>query len=253
MFSKGTGEKEGRNFDISARSGGTAGVSPQIFRPSLHSRELRRWSFRETGLAIARQLLGPDATLDADNAVYKPARVGGPTAWHQDEAYNDPNFYQRQLTIWIALFDTTLENGAMAFVPGSHLRGILPHRLHGGSEEAAAIECCEGFDPSTATICPIQAGSMTIHHGRVVHGASGNTSEGPRLGYILNYKAPPERRPELGSFPWNTTVARAIHAKRKAWLRRGGIFIELLRLIGADRDNQRYFFGQLRKRFYRKG
>lgn len=248
LLERGVGGKEGRNFDISAREGGDDVVTQQLFRPSLYATELSEWRYRKLGLAIAKQLLGPEATLAADNTVLKPSRVGGPTPWHQDEAYNDPQFYQEQISIWMAIFETTTENGAMAFIPRSHLKGILPHRLNGGAKEANSIECYEGFDPNDAKVCPIPAGGITIHKGRTVHGASGNKSDAPRLGYILNYKNPPRPRPELGTFSWNKSVAREIHRRRKYWLLRGGIFVEVFRFIRSDRDNLRHFFRQVVKR-----
>jgi hypothetical protein len=113
-------------------------------------------SYRKVGLAIAKQLLGPDATLSGDNCVLKPCRIGGPTPWHQDEAHNDPKAYEEQVTIWIALFDTTPANGAMVFIPRSHLRGVLPHRAYGGADGANSIECCGDFDPQDAKVCPVR-------------------------------------------------------------------------------------------------
>jgi hypothetical protein len=244
LIERQVGSKEGLFFDISARDGGDGRPTPQLFRPSLYATDLNCWVFREVGLAIARQLLGPQATLAADNAVFKPPRVGGLTPWHQDEAYNDPRFYQDQITIWMAMYDTTVSNGAMAFVPGSHLRGILPHRLAGGGRYANSIECCGDFDPRTATVCPLQAGGITIHDGRTIHGASANVSDEPRLGYVLNYKNPPQSRIELGRYSWNDTVARQIHRSRKLWLLRGGILVELLRYFRSDRDNLRHLMRQ---------
>jgi hypothetical protein len=249
LIAQNVGRKEGRLFDISAREDGDEGVTPQLFRPSLYATELSEWSYRTIGLAIAKQLLGPEATLSADNAVFKPSRIGGVTPWHQDEAYNDPQFYQEQITIWIALFDTTAANGALAFIPRSHNRGVLPHRLNGGSKNANSIECCGEFDPVAAMVCPIRAGGITIHHGCTIHGASRNLSDGPRLGYVLNYKNPPQARPELGSFQWNDRVAWHVHHRRKLWLLRGGIFVEMLRFLHSDRDNLRHLIGQLVKRF----
>jgi hypothetical protein len=243
------GRAEGRLFDISAKEGADAGSSPQLFRPSLYAHELSRWPYRQVGLAIARQLLGPDAALAADNTVFKPSRVGGATPWHQDEAHNDPRSYQDQVTIWIALYDTRVENGALAFIPRSHRKGILPHRPNGGTSDANSIECCGGFDAGEARVCPIPAGGMTIHHGRTLHAASSNRSDSPRLGYILNYKNPPAPRPELGSFPWNDAVGKSIRLQRRAWLRRGGILVEALRFFRADHDNQRHFLAQIARRF----
>lgn len=248
LIARNVGCKEGRLFDISAREGGDEGVTRQLFRPSLYAAELSEWSYRNIGLAIAKQLLGSQATLSSDNAVLKPSRIGGVTPWHQDEAYNNPQSYQQQITIWIALFDTTPANGAMAFLPRSHKLGILRHRLNGGSREANSIECCGEFDRSLTKPCPIPAGGITIHHGCTIHGASRNLSAGPRLGYVLNYKNPPQPRPELGAFPWNDRVAWHIHHNRNMWLLRGGIFIETLRFCRSDADNRRHLIRQLVKR-----
>jgi len=249
LIARNVGRKEGRLIDISAREDGDEGVTPQLCRPSLYAAELSKWSYRNMGLAIAKQLLGPRAALSADNAVFKPSRIGGVTPWHQDEAYNNPQAYQEQITIWIALFDTTPANGAMAFIPRSHKLGILPHRLNGGASEATSIECCGEFDRTAAKVCPIRAGAITIHHGRTIHGASRNLSDGPRLGYILNYKTPPRARPELGSFSWNGQAARHITHRRKLWLLRGGIFMEMLRFLRSDHDNRRHLIRQVVRRF----
>lgn len=252
LIAQNVGRKEGRLFDISAREGSHEGVTPQLFRPSLYAAKLSEWSYRNIGLAIAKQLLGPHATLAADNAVFKPSRIGGVTPWHQDEAYNNPLFYQEQISIWIAMFDTTPANGAMAFIPRSHKLGVLQHRLNGGSKDANSIECCGEFDRTTAKVCPIRAGGITIHHGCTIHGASRNSSDGPRLGYVLNYKNPPTNRSELGAFPWNDRVAWGIHHTRKLWLLRGGIFQEALRFFRSDSDNRRHLIGQVIKRMRRR-
>jgi hypothetical protein len=248
LIERGVGRKEGRHFNISERDGVAEGTTPQLFRPSLYAPQLAKWAYRKVALAMAKQLLGPDAVLASDNSVLKPGRIGGRTPWHQDEAHNDPSTYQRQVTIWIALYDTTPDNGAMAFIPQSHLRGVLPHRAHGGSRDANAIECCGDFEPAHAKVCPIPAGALTIHHGLTIHGAGNNKSDGPRLGYIFNYKTPPTPRPELGTFPWNRDVGKSVHLNRKSWLMRGGILIELLRYVRSDRDNIRHFIRQVRRR-----
>jgi len=249
LIEQGVGRKEGRNFDLAARTGGEGLPSPQLVRPSLDAAELAGLSCRGTVLAFAKQLLGPDAFFAMDNTILKPSRNGGPTPWHQDEAYNDPAYYQEQVSFWIAITDTTVENGAMAYVPGSHLLGILPHRLHGGSEEANSIECYEGFDPAAAEICPIPAGAMIVHHGRTIHGASGNKSDSSRLGYILSYKTPPRPRLELGEFPWNKQVAKSSRAQRRRWLLHGGILVELLRFLRSGRDVHRHLLDRMRRFF----
>jgi len=248
LFERGAGLHDGRYIDLSEKTGGGGGITPSLFRPSFYAPELSKWPFREVCLAIAKQLLGPDAELAADNTVFKPRHVGGPTPFHQDEAFNNTMRYHRQVTIWIAMFDTTPDNGAMSFIPGSHHLGVLQHRLFGGASAANSYECFSGFDPSAARICPIPAGGMTIHHGCTIHGAGGNSSDSNRLGYIFNYKTPPVPRPELGEFHWNGTAALATRNGRRPWLLRGGMIPELLRFLRSDRDNKRYFLDRLRER-----
>src|SRR3981081_1687529 len=74
LIEQGVGRKEGRNFDLAARSGGDGLPSPQLVRPSLYAAELTGLSCRSTALAMARQLLGPDAYLALDNTILKPSR-----------------------------------------------------------------------------------------------------------------------------------------------------------------------------------
>jgi ectoine hydroxylase-related dioxygenase (phytanoyl-CoA dioxygenase family) len=139
----------------------------------------------------------------------------------------------------------------MAFIPRSHLRGVLPHRAYGGADVANSIECCGDFDPKDVKVCPIPAGGITIHHGLTIHGAFANKSDSLRLGYIFNYKNPPKPRLELGTFPWNDEVGKSIRDRRRAWLLRGGIFIDMWRYSRSDPDNLRHFIRQVLRRFKR--
>ena len=65
----------------------------------------------------------PDCVPTGNHAILKPARIGGATPWHQDEAYWDPRYAHRAVSIWLALQPATLENGCMRFIAGSH-RGL---------------------------------------------------------------------------------------------------------------------------------
>ena len=249
LIERGTGRNEGRSFDLAARRGGDIAPSPQILQPSLYAIELRELSFRKTALALAKQLLGPEAVFSGDHAILKPPRNGGITPWHQDEAFRDPNFDYKELSIWIALTESTVDNGAMKYIPGSHLHGVLPHRLHGGSSEANCIECCGGFDLHTAAVCPVPAGAMILHDGRMIHGASGNTTDSSRLAYSIQYITPPVPRTDFREFLWLKDLRKTTLMRRKNALLRGGIFPELLRILRSDRYSHQHFIsGFVRRR-----
>jgi hypothetical protein len=249
LIERGTGSDNGRNFDLLARTGGDGKRSPQMLSPSLYATELRQLKFREAAQCIAEQLIGPEASFAGDHAVLKPPHVGGPTPWHQDEALRDPAYDYNEISMWIALNDSTLENGAMAYIPGSHLGEVLPHRLYGGATDANCIECYQGFDEQTAAVRPIRAGSIIIHHGRTIHGASGNTTDSPRLAYILSYTVPPTPRADHRDFPWLDKLRQRSREKRKQYLARGGVIPEMIRIARSDRYADRHFVaGFLRRR-----
>ena len=242
MLESGEGRSEGRNLDLIARDGGGDTVLPSVLQPSLYATELRKLSYRKTALAIARQLLGPQAAFAGDHTIFKPVHNGGPTPWHQDEAFREPGFEYDEISIWIALTDSTIENGAMAYIPGSHLLGVLPHRLNGGSKEANTIECSAGFDPQVAAVRPIPAGAMIIHHARTIHGSSGNKTNTPRLAYILQYSAPVRISKENREAPCLEHLRSANQRRRKSSLLRGGIFREILRVLLSDRQSVAFFW-----------
>ena len=241
MILGGERSSEGRNIDLAARDGAGDMTSPSVLQPSMYALELRKLSYRKTALATARQLLGPDAEFAGDHAIFKPSHRGHPTPWHQDEAFREPGFDYNELSIWIAMTESTVDNGAMAYIPGSHLLGVLPHRLHGGAQEANTIECHEGFDPRTAVVRPIPAGAMIIHHGRTVHGAFGNQTASSRLAYILQYSTPVRMSRHIRESPWLARLRSANQEQRKSYLMRGGIFPELLRILRSDRHSHRHF------------
>jgi len=242
MLESGEGRSEGRNLDLIARDGGGDTVLPTVLQPSLYATELRKLPYRKTALAVARQLLGPQAAFAGDHTIFKPVHKGGPTPWHQDEAFREPCFEYDEISIWIALTDSTIENGAMQYIPRSHLLGVLPHRLNGDAKEANTIECYAGFDPKSAAIRPIPAGAMIIHHGRTVHGSAGNKTNTPRLAYILQYSTPVRISKETRDAPWLDHLRSANQRRRRTFLLRGGIFPEILRVLRSDRQSVSFFW-----------
>lgn len=141
---------------------------------------------------VARQLHGDDMVLDYDQIVAKPPRK--PEAlfhWHQDLGYWPITPDTRTASFWLALDDTSLENGCVRFVSGSHREAELrPHLpLHGDREQShtlvAAVD--EAREPVRPAL--LKRGDVTVHHERTVHGSGGNTSSGWRRGYVVAYRS----------------------------------------------------------------
>jgi ectoine hydroxylase-related dioxygenase (phytanoyl-CoA dioxygenase family) len=226
LFRKKAGEKEGDLFDTLATNGGVTGQkSLQITNPMNYSADLRNLEFVRIATGLAKQILGDGAKLTGDFVILKPAKQGLGTPWHQDEAYRDPRFNYRELTIWMSLQDVAQDSGCMSFIPGSHRTGIYSHRSAGNDAHVHALECSEDLSKMSVVSCPLPTGGCTLHHGRTLHCTNTNRSLVPRYAYILVFHIPPTPAHVHRSFPWLEEKKSAERARKRAWLLRGGAFV----------------------------
>lgn len=180
-------------------AGGASGSLPQILNPDRYAPELRETTAYRNASALAQSLLGPEVEPMGLHAIRKPPRSGAPTPWHQDEAYWDPSYRHRAVSVWVPLQPATLANGCLSFVPGSHRAGLRQHEL-------TAPDCAEGLQAVDQVVtggvaCELQAGDATVHDGRTLHSAGPNTTDGPRRALVLAFRAPPVWE-EQRSLPW---------------------------------------------------
>jgi ectoine hydroxylase-related dioxygenase (phytanoyl-CoA dioxygenase family) len=178
-----------REEDEVELAGGGTGMLPQILNPDRYAPELRETAAFRNAELIARALLGLDAELMGLHAIRKPPRSGAPTPWHQDEAYWDPSYRHRALSVWIPLQAATLTNGCLSFLPGSHRHGLRDHQLTapGSAEGLQAVDqAVEG-----AIACELRAGGATVHDGRTLHAAGPNSTDEPRRALVVAFRTPP--------------------------------------------------------------
>jgi ectoine hydroxylase-related dioxygenase (phytanoyl-CoA dioxygenase family) len=130
-----------------------------------------------------------------DHAIYKPPHNHTPTGWHQDEVYSKSPLPLRTIHFWIPLQAATVENGCMWYVPGSHLRGSIPHRAAnvrtaGSSDRVTGTTfVVDAVDDGKAVVCPVPAGGVTLHHPLTLHYAGPNQSDDYRRAWILHFGA----------------------------------------------------------------
>jgi len=155
--------------------------APRIRRiklPHTHSKVMADLMRSDTILAPARDLLGPDIRLHTTKLNMKSAGFGAAVEWHQDFAFY-PHTNDDVLAIGVLLDDMARENGPLMVFPGSHKGPIHDH--HDDGVFVGAMDLARaGFDPSQAVPLLGPAGSISIHHGRIVHGSALNTSDRPR-------------------------------------------------------------------------
>jgi ectoine hydroxylase-related dioxygenase (phytanoyl-CoA dioxygenase family) len=138
-------------------------------------------------LMAASQLLGGAVRFWHDQLFCKPAHHGGVVAWHQDYSYWTRTEPMTHLTCWIALDDSTRDNGCLYYVPGSHRWNLLPITgLAGDMDEIRTVLSPEQLDAFKPVAAEVKRGQCTFHHPLMVHGSYENRSDRPRRATLVN-------------------------------------------------------------------
>ena len=134
-------------------------------------------------LEIATRLLGPDVYLFQSMSLLNPPRIGGAKMWHQDNAY----FRQTPsdvFGIWVACDDSTVENGCMHVVAGSHTGGIAEHGMVDGDYVLLNPPPSENAVP-----IPLRAGDALVFHGEIYHHTPPNRTDKRRRAIQYHYSS----------------------------------------------------------------
>lgn len=216
LFESRAGRERGDQFDLGgADEEGKQAKLPQILNPARYAPELKEGLFRANALSIAKQLLGDKAEPAGEHAIFKPARIGAETPWHQDEAYWGDDYDYNSFSLWMPLQPATLENGCMHFIPRTQTMDIIPHHSIGHDPRVHGLEV-DSVDTTNAVACPLEAGACTIHHNRTLHYAGANRSDIPRRAYILGFGLPATKRALPRNFYWNKAKITAREERAKS-------------------------------------
>ncbi len=191
---------------------------PQIVHPERECAALKETLFWRNGRKLAAQLMGLDEDLleGWGHMIRKPARVGDPLPWHQDEAYWDPELIYRALGCWMPLDDATPENGCMKFIPGSHLGEIVAHRhVNDDPMTPALFVEMAPEDDARAVVVPVPAGGAVFHHSRTLHASGPNRSDHVRRAYSNEWQLTPSKAEVAAYRPWRDATLIAL-AMRKS-------------------------------------
>ncbi|MEQ8847823.1 phytanoyl-CoA dioxygenase family protein [Botrimarina sp.] len=197
----------------------------------------RLWYYMNSPAVTDRiaQLLGPDLLCWRSQVFYKGP--GSPAIqWHQAstfmvEDYQDPALFPAdrnelfQITAWIAVDDSTTENGCLRFAAGTHDR--IRTITFGGKEGFYNAQFSLDFDESKHEIVevPCRAGQMILFTERCIHGSAPNRTDRHRLAF--NLRAIP---PSVAVYP-GKKYYRSVYNGGKYQLDRWGVAT----LRGEDR------------------
>lgn len=146
--------------------------------------------FERRAASVAEQLCGDNMSIDYDQLLAKqPHREDAVFAWHQDMAYWPETPDTRTATLWLAIDDSTIDNGCMRFVPATNGESSLrPHTPQFGDRGVSHALGTDLLPDDEAVPVPIRRGDVTVHNERVMHGSGGNTTAGFRRAYILAFR-----------------------------------------------------------------
>jgi ectoine hydroxylase-related dioxygenase (phytanoyl-CoA dioxygenase family) len=132
---------------------------------------------------VAAELMEVDACrVWHDQALYKEAH-GRQTDAHQDHPYW-PIKEINSVTAWIPFVQSTIENGALGYLPGSHAIGLrkFVNIFFGEPEKILDEPEFKEIEPVFLSVPP---GSVAFHHGLTVHLAGANTTDVDRAVHTI--------------------------------------------------------------------
>lgn len=186
-------------------------LSDELDTPHFRDPRLLEFLLDDAVLDLVQPLVGPDIVLWSSHFISKDPGVGRATPWHTDADYWDGRLSDdsRIVTIWLSLDGSDAENGCMRVIAGSHggtWKGRYQPVARGTHTFTTEIQ---GVDDSHAVDFVLQPGEVSLHDGRIVHGARPNTSRRRRTGYTMRY------------FPATVRVIPERNVGHRVWLARG--------------------------------
>ncbi len=148
-------------------------AAPRIRRiklPHRHLESCRELMYQDCMLAPVRDLIDPNLRLHTSKLNMKSAGFGAAVEWHQDWAFY-PHTNDDILAVGVMIDDMSEDNGALLVIPGSHHGPVLNH--HGSKGFTGAIAASE-VDSSASVSLTAPAGSISLHHVRLIHGSDLN-------------------------------------------------------------------------------
>ncbi len=145
-------------------------------------------------LDVVEQCIGENILLYNCTYIIKEPQTETFVSWHQDLTYWGLSS-DDQVSMWLALSTADEVSGCMRMIAGSHKQGMAAHVRTDDSNNVLDLgQTVSGVDESGATLCALQAGEASFHHGWTLHASSPNKSHDRRIGLNVQFIAPHVRQ-----------------------------------------------------------
>ena len=139
-------------------------------------------------------ILGQDLLLLHTSIFVKEPMTEKFVSWHQDLTYWGLDGID-EVTAWFAMTPATIDNGCMRFVAGSHNQWAQHEdRYHPDNMLSRSQEISVNVSEKDAVEVTLDAGEISLHHGRTFHASHPNRTEDRRIGVAFRYIMPSMRQ-----------------------------------------------------------
>ncbi len=164
-------------------------------------------------LDCVEDLIGRDILVFHTTVWLKEPHSKNFVPWHQDATYFGLAPFEH-VTAWVALTDSTAENGCMQIIPTSHTNGQRPHfdQPDPRAMLSRGQTLVDRVDESRAVDLTLQAGEVSFHHTLAFHRSGVNRGDGRRIGIGISYI--PTRVYHVGPTRLSATLVRGTDSYR---------------------------------------
>ncbi|MEM9141388.1 MAG: phytanoyl-CoA dioxygenase family protein [Bacteroidota bacterium] len=166
-----------------------ASQDKQMDTPHFRDERLFPFLMSDEVLTVVADIIGPNIGLWSSHFICKEPKLGKRTPWHEDSAYWQGRFdtFDKVVTLWLAIDESTLENGCMGVVPGSHTNGFSEYGDVDGEKAIFDSEIKTHVNEADVVWFQLPKNTYSLHDSRIIHGANANTSAKRRTGYTMRY------------------------------------------------------------------
>ena len=136
-------------------------------------------------LDAVQSLIGKNILVCGTTLFIKNPNEKGFVSYHQDAKYIglEPHNW---VTAWVAITDSNENNGCMRMWSGSHKDNLKDHdqKFNEGNLLTRG-QTIKNVPKKETTPLVLEAGQMSLHHPKVVHGSEVNKSNDRRIGFVI--------------------------------------------------------------------
>ena len=136
-------------------------------------------------LDAVESLIGEDILVCGTTLFIKNPNEKSFVSYHQDAKYIglEPHNW---VTAWVAITDSNEHNGCMRMWSGSHKDNLKDHeQMFNEGNLLTRGQTVNNVPKENTTPLILEAGQMSLHHPKVVHGSDLNKSNDRRIGFVI--------------------------------------------------------------------